>query len=513
MIKNLLLIVFVSMMTLDAVSQKPSIENLRRHVYTLASDSMMGRLSASPGGYRAGEYIAGEFRKIGLRPLVADSSYFHNFIYNAQFDEPVSLDSNYLQNIGDTVRFGNPRNILGYIPGTDAELSREYIVIGAHYDHLGFKKINNEIVVYNGADDNASGVAAMIELARYFKDNPQPRSLLFVAFDAEESGLYGSKFFVNNSPVELSQIKLMYSLDMVGYLTQSGKLEYVGTGTLAQGDRIIPSAQEVGYRVVTKPFDTNFLSSTDHEPFAKGGIPTLYVTTGFTSPYHQPQDDANRIDYGGLRLVVQHVAEVTRIAAAEPRLEPSGQQSPKHTSYSGSRPKSELEFHAMLGMGGNNHYYVSSSATGKNAFAVNAGIRMRWKFRSPLALETGAIYEHRYARAAGGEFYQDRICIPLNAMIITVTKGFVGAHVQLGGYYAYNLFGRAQGEAMNFDLYNRSEWGLSCGAGIRLGRCTITLCQKWALSNLTKVPVPVIYGEAPINIRNRSFTVEVSIKL
>ena len=189
----------------------------------------------------------------------------------------------------------------------------EYIVVGAHFDHLGHGEIqikhrSRYVKIYNGADDNASGVAAILELARKFKINPLRHSILFVSFNGEEMGLLGSDYFVNNPPVQIDKIKSMFNFDMVGRLQD--KIIVFGTGSSHTLNAIV--------RQVAEADSTDYVTNndgygpSDHASFISKEIPALFFFTGTHDDYNTPQDDWNRINYKGLLKVVDFAEKIIR---------------------------------------------------------------------------------------------------------------------------------------------------------------------------------------------------------
>lgn len=206
------------------------------------------------------------------------------------------------------------RNVMALVEGSDQALKEEYIVIGAHYDHLGWggngsgSRVPDEKAVHGGADDNASGVASLFELAEWFsrKENRPKRSLLFVAFGAEEMGLLGARHFVANSPVPLSSIKAMINMDMVGRLkTDSPVVSISGTGTFTMADSLIDQLASTAPLEVKKVADG--YGPSDHAAFYGEGIPVLFVTTGAHGDYHTPEDKVENINFEGLIKVTDFV--------------------------------------------------------------------------------------------------------------------------------------------------------------------------------------------------------------
>jgi hypothetical protein len=195
-------------------------------------------------------------------------------------------------------------NIVTQIEGSDPVLKNEYIVIGGHYDHLGIggkesgSRMPDTIAVHNGADDNASGIAGLMELAKAFSSSPNKlkRTLIFVAFSGEEMGLLGSKQFVKEPPVPLKSIKAMFNFDMIGRMkTENPKLSIGGTGTSAETDSIINLFDKDLPFKISK--STEGYGPSDHASFYKNDIPVFAFTSGVHDDYHTPFDDIEKINF------------------------------------------------------------------------------------------------------------------------------------------------------------------------------------------------------------------------
>lgn len=206
------------------------------------------------------------------------------------------------------------QNVVAMLPGTDPVLKDEYVVVGAHFDHLGMggpgsgSRAVDTIAVHNGADDNASGVAAVIELAeKMAAEKVHRRSIIFVAFSAEEMGLVGSKAFTNNAPVETEKMVTMFNFDMVGRLdTSLNAVSVGGTKTAIETEDIL-NETNTGF---TLAFSGEGIGPSDHASFYLQDIPVIYFSTGAHSDYHTPQDDAELINYEGEKKVVDYAAKV-----------------------------------------------------------------------------------------------------------------------------------------------------------------------------------------------------------
>jgi hypothetical protein len=205
-------------------------------------------------------------------------------------------------------------NVVGVLEGNDPKLKSEYIILGAHYDHLGHggdtSLAPNSREIHHGADDNASGTAALIELARILTAERKQlrRSVVFAAFTAEESGLIGSKAYVNAPPVPLSQTIAMLNMDMVGRLREK-KLNVGGIGTSPEFKQLVESLNK---GVFALQLNEDGFGPSDHSSFYSKQVPVLFFFTGSHEDYHKPSDTAEKINYEGEANIVTLVAEIAR---------------------------------------------------------------------------------------------------------------------------------------------------------------------------------------------------------
>ncbi len=208
-------------------------------------------------------------------------------------------------------------NVVGMVKGTKTPDS--YIVVGGHYDHLGMggqgsgSRKPDTIAVHNGADDNASGTAGVIEIAQKVADNPLESSVIFIAFSSEELGLIGSKYFVNNPIIDLKKVKAMINMDMVGRLDSLKRLSIGGTGTAAEADSILDlTLKNYDFEVVRNPQGSG---PSDHSSFYFENIPVIFITTGVHDQYHTPADDLDLINLPGEEAVVKLAYDITSVYA------------------------------------------------------------------------------------------------------------------------------------------------------------------------------------------------------
>ncbi|HEX5829790.1 MAG TPA: M28 family peptidase [Gemmatimonadaceae bacterium] len=211
-------------------------------------------------------------------------------------------------------------NVAALVPGTDPALRGQVVVVGAHFDHLG-RSPRGALdpaagdAIRNGADDNASGTAAVLELARRFRIQPARRTVLVANFSAEELGLLGSQWMVEHPPVPLDSVQAMVNFDMVGRL-RDDRLVVYGTSTARELPALLDSAN--GQALVLAKVGDGF-GPSDHSSFFAQGIPVLHFFTDLHGDYHRATDDADRIAYAGLRRVVDYAEEVARRLANHPR--------------------------------------------------------------------------------------------------------------------------------------------------------------------------------------------------
>jgi peptidase M28-like protein/PDZ domain-containing protein len=272
----------------------------------LADDALAGRLAGSAGERCSGEYIAGEFAKAKLRPAGEGGTFFQS----------LSLASA----LNPHAPGGTGRNVIAAVDGADPRLKDEWIVIGAHYDHLGEGGTRSSLApaekaIHNGADDNASGVSVVLSAARAIAGGPRPaRSVLFIAFTGEESGLLGSTHFVAH-PTIAGRMTAMINLDMVGRLGTAPLIVY-GVETAEQWRTLLePAATRAGIAIATRG---EGYGPSDHTAFYTKDIPVLHFFTNTHGDYHKPTDDADKIDAVGLEKVTKMVIEIASAVSARP---------------------------------------------------------------------------------------------------------------------------------------------------------------------------------------------------
>ncbi len=316
------------------------LDDLRRTVEYLASQELGGRYPGTHGDTLASDYIVGKIRSLKLKPIVKGkkkTAYYHDFTY------------------GKTEK-RTTHNIIAVIPGKDKRLRNEYIVVGSHYDHLGLGGKNSgsrrpdTLAVHPGADDNASGDAVVLQLARHFKKVRSPRSIIFAFFGAEEQGLVGSKSFLDwmkhgdnqriNLPNDIKGIVAMVNLDMVGRMRDNA-MSVSGTGTSSGFKAMVEIiAEQTGLHVSCIP---DGYGPSDQASFVAVDIPVLFLTTGGHMEYHTPADQPNTLNYDGMLQTFEFSRELITQLATMP-------QTPDYINVPSSQKMSHANFKVTLGL-------------------------------------------------------------------------------------------------------------------------------------------------------------------
>ena len=263
-------------------------------VRILSADDMEGRGIGTPGGAKARAYVVKRFGQIGLKPQ------------GATFERPFTFKPKF---VGKDV---TGVNLVARIEGTSS--SDKVLVVSAHYDHLGVRKGE----VYNGADDNASGVAGLLAVAEAFKAKPPRHTVLIVAFDGEESGLRGARAFVADPPVPLATIGLAVNFDMISK-NAKGELYVSGAGpqpwlkpVLEGVAKTAPVKLKLGHDTDAEGKQNNWTQQSDQGPFAVAGVPWVYFGVEDHPEYHQPTDDFDTVPQDFFKHAVTTVVAATR---------------------------------------------------------------------------------------------------------------------------------------------------------------------------------------------------------
>ena len=312
MTKKIMTLLLAFALAVPTYAQKQDV--MKQTVEYLASQELGGRFPATVGDTLASEFIVSQLSSLKLKPIVKGKkkiAYFQDFTYGKTKEQERTT-----------------HNIIAVLPGKDKQLRHEYIVVGSHYDHLGLGGQNSgsrrpdTLGVHPGADDNASGDAVVLELAKYFKKERTKRSVIFAFFGAEEQGLIGSKNFLEwmkkddaqriNLPADKKGIVAMVNLDMVGRMRDNA-MSVSGTGTSSEFKAMAEAAAEQTKLNISCTPDG--YGPSDHASFVAQEIPVLFLTTGGHMEYHTPDDVPSTLNYDGMQQTLDFSKSlITQIA-------------------------------------------------------------------------------------------------------------------------------------------------------------------------------------------------------
>ena len=287
-------------------------------------------------------------------------------------------------------------NVVAFLPGTDPKLKNEYVVIGAHFDHLGMggpgsgSRATDTIAVHNGADDNASGVATVIQLAeKLAAEKKNKRSIIFATFGAEEMGLIGSNAFTAKPPVKTSEMVAMFNFDMVGRLDPATKVLSIGGTQTSKETEELLNKYNTGFELALSP---EGVGPSDHTSFYLQNIPVFFVSTGAHPDYHTPFDDADRINYEGTQKVAEYAyLLVENVANRETDLT-FQEAGPKFQRKSGGRFK--VTFGIMPDFAGAEKRGLRVDAVTKGKPADKAGMKKGDIITAIDGKKVGGVYDY-----------------------------------------------------------------------------------------------------------------------
>ncbi len=277
---------------------------------TLADDMLQGRLTGSRGEMQAAKFIRSKMEQYGLMGAGEDDSFYQSFPFKNNMNPHAKTEA------GNSGKQGT--NVIGYYNNT----APFTVIIGAHYDHLGLggkgsgSRSTKSGEVHNGADDNASGVSALLLLARHAETLPKEYNYLFIAFSGEEEGLIGSKYFAANPTINLDKVAYMINMDMVGRM-RDNKLLVNGTGTSPTWNNIISDNNPQKLHLVKS---ASGIGPSDHTSFYLKNIPVLHLFTGQHKDYHKPSDDVALINWEGIEKTIGFVQYIIQNTADKGKL-------------------------------------------------------------------------------------------------------------------------------------------------------------------------------------------------
>lgn len=282
---------------------------LEEDVALLASDSLQGRETGTPGARMAADYIGKRFEDLDLAGGAEAGSYFQKFSFTPRRDPHSEVQ---FGESSDSSITG--QNVLAYIDNGGART----IILGAHYDHLGDggegSLHRGEPAIHNGADDNASGVAVLLDLADKIANWESAKdNYLFIGFSGEEMGLLGSNYFAKNPTVPLESVSYMINFDMVGRMKPDSTLSISGTGTSPLWNQLLNTLNP-GFKLVLRE---SGVGPSDHTSFYLQDIPALHFFTGQHEDYHKPSDDSEKLNYQGMRSISDYVFRLVQTMEKE----------------------------------------------------------------------------------------------------------------------------------------------------------------------------------------------------
>lgn len=301
MIKQISLVVLF--ITLLGCKKEYTYQNdMKADVSFLADDKLEGRSTGTEGEKKASEYITRRFQEMGLEPKGTEG-YLQAFTFKPKTDPHQEVKFTESDSTGTITG----HNVIAYL-NNNAE---ETVVIGAHYDHLGFGDEGSlyrgeDKAVHNGADDNASGVATMLDLAGKLKTANKGNNYIFIAFSGEEMGLLGSNYFSKNPTLSKENLNYMINMDMVGRLKADSTLAVYGVGTSPVFKQVLESHNDK-FKLIE---EESGIGPSDHTSFYLQDIPVLHFFTGQHEDYHKPSDDYDKINYEGMSTISSYIFDV-----------------------------------------------------------------------------------------------------------------------------------------------------------------------------------------------------------
>ena len=296
--KNIILIIFLSVIISCNKEYKPE-NRIKEDVSFLADDKLEGRQTGTPGELKAAKYIQNRFKDLGLTAK-GTNDFYQDFTFKPKTNPHEEVK--FTENADGTI---TGRNVIGFLDNK----AKNTIIIGAHFDHLGFggdgSLHRGEKAIHNGADDNASGVAVMLNLVSKLKEKNTNNNYLFMAFSGEEMGLLGSNYFVKNPTIDTKAVSYMINMDMVGRLKDSALAVY-GTGTSPIFKQTLKSHNN-NFKLIQKE---SGVGPSDHTSFYLADIPVLHFFTGQHGDYHKPGDDSEKLNYDGMEIISTYIFNI-----------------------------------------------------------------------------------------------------------------------------------------------------------------------------------------------------------
>jgi len=295
-------IIIIALLLVSCKNEIPVEVSMKEDVSILASDSLKGRRTGTKYERMAADYLAERFKNLGLEPK-GTNAYFQEFTFKDKTNP--HEDITFVDKAGDSTTTAT--NVVGFM-NNNAENT---IVIGAHYDHLGMGAEGSlhrgkAKEIHNGADDNASGVAVMLNLIKDLQGKNTNNNYLFIAFSGEEIGLLGSNYYVKNPTIDTKKVNYMFNMDMVGRLNEERAIAIYGVGTSPKFSQAI-FANNTDFKITEKE---SGVGPSDHTSFYLGDMPVLHFFTGQHEDYHRPGDDVEKVNFEGMEDITQFILAI-----------------------------------------------------------------------------------------------------------------------------------------------------------------------------------------------------------
>jgi len=296
-------VIAMTLLLISCKTETPVKEvSMKDDVYFLADDKLEGRETGTPTEKESAKYLAERFKDMGLLPKGTDG-YLQNFTFKPK-THPHG-EATFVKNKEDSTITGV--NVVAYIDNK----AENTVIIGAHYDHLGHGiegtlHRGEKGAIHNGADDNASGVAVMMNIANKLKGKSTNNNYLFISFSGEEMGLLGSNYWVKNPTIDTKKVNYMINMDMVGRLNEERAIAIYGVGTSPKFSQTL-FANNTDFKLTEKE---SGVGPSDHTSFYLADMPVLHFFTGQHEDYHKPTDDAEKLNYEGMEDISNYIMAI-----------------------------------------------------------------------------------------------------------------------------------------------------------------------------------------------------------
>lgn len=479
-------------------AQNISKDNLSKHVHTLASDEMRGRDYFTNELDNAANYIKQQLKDMGLLPMDYDIKVSEYLDYYEELSKTdTTIDYTSLLEDSENTKDKTFKNFYVVLKGNNPAEDTLYTLLNVDYNGAGVDTIKNYQVIKNSANYQASGCAAALEIARYFVKNPTLLNKnLIIMFQATPSLYYDIEYFTHKT--NLKKIEVIFGMDNLGYIDEekgSGQYTYTVSNRIKDASKIL---QPVLLQ------DVDLSTTADYNEYYK--YPTIYVN-GDVMDYYRDNPDSLNYDLM-TQITVQMIKVITAFDKADVEILPQTTLGDLNLfdddllELLGGRNKSYFGLNLMIGS--NKHYYSSDKyMTGKAAMSYSAGLFFKYQMSRSFALRLDANYERAYANRHDGRFKSDVLSVPLTFMLTAGTYGFE-FYCGVGGYFDYNLSAKLNNESVDWDVFNRYEWGRQYMIGMSFGHFMIAYYQKIGSSNMMNTDID---GKGKIKNRNQYFTI------